>query len=187
MFFPISRWFAILTLCLLLPLAIDCRAQSTDTHLEISLSKKKLLLFDQGKKVKTYRIAVGRDTHETPTGDMKLSTIVWNPWWYPPKDSQWADANTDMPPGPNNPMGAVKMGIGGRIFIHGTNTRTGAKLLPTHGCIRLSNTGVKQLAGWLQGRFGKNLDAQAFKKSLAEKTQNLTVSLERPIPVFVHE
>jgi lipoprotein-anchoring transpeptidase ErfK/SrfK len=178
--------FILLTLSILL-IAPKIRAEMPSTYINIDLSKSKLVLFDQNKKVKTYRIAIGRDMHETPTGDMSLSSIVWNPWWHPPKDSQWAKTEVDMPSGPRNPMGVVKMPIGGRIYIHGTNAGREIRLSPTHGCIRLSNASVTNLAKWLQAHFAKNLNETAFKDAMAQHKEELTVPLNRSIPVYVRE
>jgi lipoprotein-anchoring transpeptidase ErfK/SrfK len=113
----------------------------------VNIPSGRLQLLDGGSVVASYPVSVGSARYPTPVGSYLLATVIWNPWWNPPPESDWARDRKPAPPGsPGNPMGRVKLHMDDLIYIHGTNAvgRLGAPA--SHGCIRMSNADVVDLA-----------------------------------------
>ena len=112
----------------------------------VNIPSGRLELMQGDSLVKSYPVSVGSARYSTPVGDYLLATVIWNPWWNPPPGSAWAAKRKRTPPGPGNPMGRVKLHMDELIYIHGT-TSTGRLGAPaSHGCIRMSNRDVVDLA-----------------------------------------
>ena len=112
---------------------------------QVSLSKRTLTLFRDGKKVKTYRVAIGTAEHPTPTGTFKIVSKEKNPTWNPP-DSPWAEGLGRIPPGPGNPLGTRWIGTSApAIGIHGTYADYSIGTAASHGCLRMHIPEVEEL------------------------------------------
>jgi L,D-transpeptidase ErfK/SrfK len=93
----------------------------------------------------TYAVSAGREDWKTPNVETIVSRRLQNPAWYPPatiRKEHAAEGRTlpvVVPPGPDNPLGplALKLGIPGGYFIHGTSKPFGIGMAVTHGCLRL--------------------------------------------------
>src|SRR5215207_2226044 len=96
--------------------------------------------------VRSYPVSVGSARYPTPAGSYLLATVIWNPWWNPPPESEWARKRKPTPPGPGNPMGRVKLHMDELIYIHGTTSEGRLGAPASHGCIRMSNPDVVDLA-----------------------------------------
>jgi murein L,D-transpeptidase YcbB/YkuD len=154
----------------------------------VNLPARKLTLFDKGVEVKTYPIAVSQLAFAVQMGKREISRIVWNPWWYPPQNREWSKDEIVTPPGPKNPMGPVKMDIGKRYYIHGTNEEFSVGRPATHGCVRLKNKDAREVASWLQKRFSTKFKEASFEKAMAKNQDNLIVELNKPVPVqFIYD
>jgi lipoprotein-anchoring transpeptidase ErfK/SrfK len=91
----------------------------------------------KGRAIKRYRIAVGAPSFPTPSGRFWITNMQVNPWWYPP-DSDWAEGQEPVPPGPSNPLGTRWMGLNrDNIGIHGTPNSGSLGTYASHGCIRM--------------------------------------------------
>jgi lipoprotein-anchoring transpeptidase ErfK/SrfK len=98
----------------------------------------RLRLFKRLAMVKSYGIAVGRSGLETPTGLYHVEERQVNPSWHVP-NSAWAGAlaGRTIPPGPDDPIVARWLGLGGGVGIHGTNEPFSIGSAASHGCIRM--------------------------------------------------
>ncbi len=98
----------------------------------------RLRLFKQFHVVASYPIAVGMAGLETPTGIYHVQEREVNPSWHVP-NSPWAGslAGQTIPPGPNDPIVARWLGLGGGVGIHGTNEPFSIGSRASHGCIRM--------------------------------------------------
>ena len=132
---------------------------------------------------RSYGVAVGMRRHRTPVGAFAVDRIVWNPWWVPP-DSPWAKDEKVTPPGPNNPMGRVKLVLGGAYYLHGTPFTTSIGGAASHGCIRMRGEDAAALALLLQSRAGVGPDTAAIPSILAD-TVSVFVDLTSPVPVAI--
>src|SRR5688572_29594427 len=91
-------------------------------RLVLNVPAHRLYVFENGTNTKTFRVSVGMVGHQTPPGSYRVSQSIWNPWWHPPA-SPWAEGRKPEPPGPNNPMGRVKLNFAPLLYIHGTTDR----------------------------------------------------------------
>lgn len=111
----------------------------------VDLSARTLTLERNGKKVKTYRVAVGQPEYPTPTGTYKIVTKQKNPTWNPP-DSPWAEGLGPIPPGEGNPLGTRWIGTSApAIGIHGTYADYSIGSAASHGCLRMHIPEVEEL------------------------------------------
>jgi lipoprotein-anchoring transpeptidase ErfK/SrfK len=103
----------------------------------IRRESKVLNLFRGMRLWKRLGVATGQSSYPTPLGRYHIVTLQRNPWWYPP-DSDWAEGEKPIPPGPGNPLGTRWMGISAPgIGIHGTPDPASIGYSASHGCVRM--------------------------------------------------
>jgi murein L,D-transpeptidase YcbB/YkuD len=124
-------------------------------------------------------VAVGMPRYPTPRGDFQITSIEWNPGWVPPP-SPWAAKQKPMEPGPDNPMGRVKLNFRPLYFLPGTPATQSIGSAASHGCIRLRNDDAIALALLVQ-RFGAPRLTSAASESLAVDPASRTVVLDIPV------
>ncbi len=104
-----------------------------------------------GKTIASYAASVGSEHDPLPVGDWKVSIIQKNPIFFYNSDLFW-DANEQhakakIPPGPNNSVGVVWIGLTKEHYgIHGTPEPQSVGHTQSHGCIRLTNWDASELA-----------------------------------------
>jgi lipoprotein-anchoring transpeptidase ErfK/SrfK len=103
----------------------------------------RLTLWQNEKEVKTYQIGVGRKSFPIRIGECESQEMIWNPEWVPP-DSSWVFESEDVEPGerieaddPRNPLGKLKIPLGGGYLIHQAAKPSDIGRLVSHGCIRM--------------------------------------------------
>ena len=120
----------------------------------INLAEYRMYYFPKGQNVvHTYPLGIGREGWNSPIANTRITGKIPNPAWYPPKsirEEHAADGDplpTVVPPGPNNPLGPYKftLGVPGYL-IHGSNKKFGIGMRVSHGCFRMLNHNVLQLA-----------------------------------------
>lgn len=113
----------------------------------VVLKYRKVYLYNDAKVVKKYRCAIGTRSYPTPTGKFKIVAKRYRPTWVNPAPNGWG---SNMPariaPGSSNPLGvrALNLSASG-IRIHGTSKVSSIGHAASHGCIRLTNTNVKDI------------------------------------------
>lgn len=120
----------------------------------INLAEYRLYYFPQGQDVvHTYPLGIGREGWSSPVADARITAKTPNPGWTPPKsilEEHAADGDplpSYVPPGPDNPLGPYKMSLSvPGYLIHGTNKKFGIGMRVSHGCFRMLNHNVLQLA-----------------------------------------
>jgi lipoprotein-anchoring transpeptidase ErfK/SrfK len=116
----------------------------------VSISQRRVRLFNGAKLVKTYPCAPGRPAWPTPTGDFSIVRKLANAPWYNPH-STWSASMPDViPGGPGNPMGDRKIGIDSPgIFLHGIPASEYSSIgtAASHGCMRMMPSAVHDLYG----------------------------------------
>jgi murein L,D-transpeptidase YcbB/YkuD len=120
--------------------------------------------------LKTYPVAVGQVGHETPLGTYTISHAEWNPWWRPPA-SAWARGSKPTPPGPDNPMGRVKLFFAPLYYLHGTPDEESLGTPASHGCVRMLNDDVVELATLVNDRASPTLASEQIPAVLARPGQ----------------
>ena len=143
--------------------------------IRINLPAHRLELIDSGRVIHSYGIAIGDTTYPTPIGRFWVRRVVWDPAWVPPAKEAWARDRKPEAPGPDNPMGPVKIPLGGGYFIHGTPRSLKRGRPPTHGCVRLRSQDVIELARYLEAaaRTDTTADGVETRDSAGERTVRL--------------
>jgi lipoprotein-anchoring transpeptidase ErfK/SrfK len=103
----------------------------------IRRNTNRLYLYSGMKLRRLFAVATGQQQYPTPLGRFSIVVKWRNPWWYPPK-SPWAQGQSPIPPGPNNPLGTRWMGLSAPgVGIHGTPSDASIGYSVSHGCIRM--------------------------------------------------
>jgi L,D-transpeptidase ErfK/SrfK len=121
----------------------------------INIAEYRLYYYPKGKNVvDTYPIGIGREGWGSPVAITKITAKTPNPTWTPPasvKAEHLADDDplpNVVPAGPDNPLGPFKFGLGlPGYLIHGSNKKFGIGMRTSHGCFRMYNNNVLELAG----------------------------------------
>ena len=121
----------------------------------INLAEYRMYYFPKGRNVVyTYPLGIGREGWGSPITNTSITAKTPNPAWYPPKSIREEHAAEGDPlptvvaPGPNNPLGPFKFTLGTPGYlIHGSNKKFGIGMRVSHGCFRMLNNNVLELAG----------------------------------------
>lgn len=115
----------------------------------INLASMRLYYFPQdGGKVRSYPVGIGRTGLSTPTGTTTVRAKVTDPTWYPTARMRKEDPSLEraVPAGPDNPLGKYALDLGWSAYlIHGTNNKWGIGRRISSGCIRLYPDGIADL------------------------------------------
>lgn len=128
------KFFAILVAA-----ATEMAAESAPTRrLIVNIPARKIALVQDGKVVKVYRVAVGKNSTPSPSGIFHIASHVANP--------TYSHAGKVVGPGPLNPVGTRWMSLGFKGYgLHGTNHPESIGHAASHGCIRMRNHDVEEL------------------------------------------
>ncbi len=101
-------------------------------------------LYEDDKLVGSYPCTPGSDRVPVPVGTWKITSNILMPYFRYDKsvlkDGTRSDNAFNIPPGPNNYVGIVWMGINRKsVGIHGTNNPDRIGRNQSSGCIRLAN------------------------------------------------
>jgi lipoprotein-anchoring transpeptidase ErfK/SrfK len=118
----------------------------------VDKSDSVLLLEDAaGKVLAQFPVTTGSAEFPLPIGEWKVTDVARDPvWHYDPKliaGSRKTDEKSEIPPGPNNPVGTTWIGISKEHYgIHGTPSPAKVGKTESNGCIRMTNWGASALA-----------------------------------------
>ncbi|MFC0667110.1 hypothetical protein E0E54_08050 [Azotobacter chroococcum] len=120
----------------------------------INLAEYRMYYFPKDQNVvHTFPLGIGREGWGSPIAETRITGKVKDPAWYPPKsirEEHAADGDplpTVVPAGPDNPLGPFKFTLGlSGYLIHGSNKKFGIGMRVSHGCFRMLNHNVLQLA-----------------------------------------
>jgi murein L,D-transpeptidase YcbB/YkuD len=157
-------------------LAVDRTLERLD-HLAVDFSAGRLVLvniaaaeliaYDGGREILRSRVIVGANRTRTPQLATFVTSARCNPPWYVPASIerevraagitgfQVVNGRLIQPPGPNNPLGPVRIGLldSDGIFLHGTNTPASfarQRRAVSHGCVRVEQ--LRDLVAWMTDR-----------------------------------
>ncbi len=120
----------------------------------INLAEYRMYYYPADKGVVyTYPLGIGREGWGSPVAETRITGKIKDPAWYPPQSIRKEHAAegdplpTVVPPGPDNPLGPFKftLGVSGYL-IHGSNRKFGIGMRVSHGCFRMLNHNVLELA-----------------------------------------
>lgn len=113
--------------------------------------------FDEsGKLLAFYPASIGSPDKPAPTGQSTIEAVAHNPGYTYNPDYAFKGVEAKKPfkiaPGPNNPVGSVWMSlsIGEGYGIHGTPEPEEVGKKQSHGCVRLTNWDVEDLASMVK-------------------------------------
>jgi lipoprotein-anchoring transpeptidase ErfK/SrfK len=113
-------------------------ARTTVHWVLVSIPDRKLALFENGRVVRLYRVAVGKTSTPSPAGEFKIVNRVTNPTYY--HKGQVVGA------GKGNPVGTRWMGLSAKGYgIHGTNQPNSIGKAASTGCIRMGKQDLEEL------------------------------------------
>jgi lipoprotein-anchoring transpeptidase ErfK/SrfK len=122
--------------------------------LRIYLSRRVLEAYDSETNVMAhFPVSIARRVEKRPVGQLHIQTVAPNPNYVfnPDIFPESAEAKTlgrklVLPPGPNNPVGAVWIGLDRSGYgIHGTPMPEEVGRTESHGCFRLANWNAEYL------------------------------------------
>jgi murein L,D-transpeptidase YcbB/YkuD len=160
------------------------QSYSSALQLVIHVPAARLDVWQGGVRTGSYSVAVGSPQFPTPIGEFEVSEITWNPWWLPPR-SEWARAEKAQPPGPRNPMGRVKLKVGGDYYLHGTSDVSSIGRAASHGCVRLRNSDALELARTLWSAADLELSAALVDSLEADPARTRRAPLSCRVPVTI--
>src|SRR2546430_2047100 len=135
-----------------------------DTRIVVNIPAFRMDVFREGSLLKSYKIGIGYPQFPLPTGFRKAEMIIFNPTWTQPNESWASDPGGITPAGAaGNPLGPIKIPIGGANLIHGGKSLAKIGTFASHGCVGLTNDEVKDFAKVL---------AEATKTALTDETRN---------------
>ncbi len=186
---------AVLCILCLLPLTAEASVVPADTmssevalvHLEVSLRDRVLSVTLGDSLLASYTVAVGKKAYPTPEGSFHITRIIWNPSWVPPK-SPWARGKSAKGPGePGNPMGRAKIFFAEPdYYLHGTNDEESLGSAASHGCVRMRNEDIVELARLLMEFGGEARPSTWYDTVLVRRTQSREVRLSAPVRIQIH-
>jgi len=154
----------------------------TSWHLVLQVPAYRLDLMRGARLVRSIRVAIGMRDHPTPLGLFAVSSVTWNPWWYPPR-SPWAAHDTITPPCPANPVGRVKLGFGSLLYIHGTPAPRSIGRAASHGCVRVTQNDALALADDLVRAVLPESSEAAARHAAGSFTHRM--NLPAPVPLEI--
>lgn len=122
------------------------------TAIEVDKKGRQLRAMDKdGKLLAVYPASIGSQEKPAPSGTFKVQATAVNPTYtYDPKyqfKGVKATKKFTVPAGPNSPVGAVWIDLSAESYgIHGTPDPSKVGKSFSHGCVRLTNWDVKDLA-----------------------------------------
>jgi hypothetical protein len=155
---------------------------ASDLSLELNIPAFRLDVLRRGVRIQTYVVAPGLPRYPTPVGTFSVTQITWNPWWYPPK-TYWARHEKITRPGPENPMGKVKLLVVASVYLHASPFISSIGSAASHGCVRMRPNDAVELAKLLQSTSGAWISAASVDSLVASWDETRVVDL--PIGVAV--
>ncbi|HMJ25029.1 MAG TPA: L,D-transpeptidase family protein, partial [Pyrinomonadaceae bacterium] len=170
-------------------LSTEPNAVPTDSRIVVNAPAYRMDVFDGGRLIKSYKIGIGYPQFPLPTGLRKAREIIFNPTWTPP-DEPWVAKMKDVTVGEKveagsklNPLGPIKIPIGGPSLIHGGKSPAKLGTFASHGCVGLTTPQVQDFAKVLAQLAGGQLSDANLAAYGRDKTKTRYVKLDQPVPV----
>src|SRR5256714_7438336 len=155
-----------------------------DTRIVVNIPAFRMDVFRQGALLKSYKIGIGYQQFPLPTGFRKAEMIIFNPTWTQPNESWASDPGLVVPAGDKgNPLGPIKIPIGGANLIHGGKALAKIGTFASHGCVGLTNDEVKDFTKILAEATKIDLTEDTISGYMKHRTRTQVVKLPKPVPV----
>jgi hypothetical protein len=154
------------------------------TRIVVNIPAFRMDLFRDGTIVKSWRIGIGYQEYPLPTGFRKAEMIIFNPTWTQPNEPWASSPGLVVPAGAaGNPLGPIKIPIGGANLIHGGKVLAKIGTFASHGCVGLTNEQVKDFARVLADGTSTELKQETMLAYLKKRTRTQVVKLSKIVPV----
>jgi lipoprotein-anchoring transpeptidase ErfK/SrfK len=164
-------------------------AVPADSRIVVNAPAYRMDVFDAGRLIKSYKIGIGYPQFPLPTGLRQARVIIFNPTWTPP-DEPWVAKMKDISVGEKvaagsklNPLGPIKIPIGGPSLIHGGKSPAKLGTFASHGCVGLTTPQVQDFAKVLAQLAGTQLNDADLATYARDKTQTKEIKLIKAVPV----
>jgi len=155
-----------------------------DTRIVVNIPAFRMDVFRDGTLFKSYKVGIGYQQFPLPTGFRKAEMIIFNPTWTQPNESWASDPGAVTPAGAaGNPLGPIKVPIGGANLIHGGKALAKIGTYASHGCVGLTNDEVKDFAKVLAEATKTDLTDDTVNGYLKHRSLTQVVKLPKPVPV----
>lgn len=155
-----------------------------DTRIVVNIPAFRMDVFHDGTLMKSYKIGIGYQQFPLPTGFRKAEMIIFNPTWTQPDESWASNPGEVVPAGAKgNPLGPIKIPIGGANLIHGGKDLWKIGTFASHGCVGLTNDQVKDFAKVLAAASNTQLREDTMAAFLKKRTRTQVVKLGKLVPV----
>ena len=155
-----------------------------DTRIVVNIPAFRMDVFREGALMKSYKIGIGYQQFPLPTGFRKAEMIIFNPTWTQPNESWASSPGLVVPAGAKgNPLGPIKIPIGGANLIHGGKELAKIGTFASHGCVGLTNDEVKDFAKVLAEATNTELKEETMAAFLKNRTRTQVVKLGKIVPV----
>ena len=128
---------------------------SPDTRIEVSREGSLRAIRPDGSLEFFAPITSGSEHDPLPFGDWRVTGVQWMPaFHYNPAlfwDAKPSQTRATIPPGPNNPVGAVWIDINVKHYgLHGTPEPSHIGHTESHGCVRMTNWDAARVAALIK-------------------------------------
>lgn len=155
-----------------------------DTRIVVNIPAFRMDVFHDGTLIKSYKIGIGYQQFPLPTGFRKAEMIIFNPTWTQPDESWASNPGEVVPAGAKgNPLGPIKIPIGGANLIHGGKELAKIGTFASHGCVGLTNEQIKDFAKVLAEASNTELKEDSMAAFLKKRTRTQVVKLGKLVPV----
>ena len=155
-----------------------------DTRIVVNIPAFRMDVFREGSLLKSYKIGIGYPQFPLPTGFRKAEMIIFNPTWTQPNESWASNPGLVVSAGAaGNPLGPIKVPIGGANLIHGGKDLWKIGTFASHGCVGLTNGQVRDFAKVLAEATDTELKEDTMAWYLKRRTLTQVVKLARLVPV----
>lgn len=166
------------------PSASAPAATADSLRLVLNLPPARLDAFVGETRVGSWAVAVGVPGHRTPTGRFEIYAVTWNPWWIPPP-FEWARGSSPTPPGPTSPVGRVKLRFHDLLYVHGTTDEASLGGPASHGCVRMANRDVIELARLVHRHAMPGVSEATLDRLVGDSRATRTFALSTPVPLWI--
>lgn len=155
-----------------------------DTRIVINIPAFRMDVFKNGTLLKSFKIGIGYVDYPLPRGLRKAEMIIFNPTWTQPNEPWASNPGQVVPAGAaGNPLGPIKVPIGGANLIHGGKALAKIGTFASHGCVGLTNEQVKDFARVLAQATDTQLSEETMASYLKRRTRTQVVKLPQIVPV----
>lgn len=155
-----------------------------DTRIIVNIPAFRMDVFQDGSLVRSFKVGIGYQQYPLPTGFRKAEQIIFNPTWTQPNEPWASDPGAITPAGAaGNPLGPIKVPIGGANLIHGGKSLAKIGTFASHGCVGLTNDEVKDFVRTLADATKIDLTDDTIASYLKHRARTQVVKIPKAIPV----